>query len=57
MEWVGTLVKIIIAAIIMAAIIVLIYGNLADIANTSGVAVKTKEQPSKIMKPPKKPSW
>lgn len=57
MEWVGTLIRIVIAAIIMAAIVVLVYGYLADMANTSGVAVKSVEKPTKIMKPPKKPSW
>jgi hypothetical protein len=51
------LIKFIIAAIIMAAFIIIVYGELSDVGMRSGQAIKTKEPQSGLLKPPKKPSW
>jgi hypothetical protein len=59
MEGIGPLVKIAIAAIFMAAIVIFVYGWLAEMGNTSGVAkpIMTNQPTDSIFKPPKKHGW
>jgi uncharacterized membrane protein len=57
MESFWLLIKFLIAAIIMAAIVIFMYGYLADMATQSGAARKLEEPKSGLLEPPKKPSW
>jgi hypothetical protein len=51
------IIKFVIAAIIMAAIVIVLYGYLSDLGMSSGYAERAKEPQSTIFAPPRKPSW
>lgn len=57
MEAFWLIIKFLIAAIIMAAIVVVLFGELSEMGLRSGQVIKVKEPQSGLMAPPKKPSW